>query len=140
MDEEYDPYADQGDLPHEQVIEPEEGPHRGPGLGDDLRQLMEDGRTFVAAEIAWQKARASFAGKQAGGIALLGLSALALAFCALMALTFGLVLSLAPLLTAWGATAAVTGALLLAAMLAGAMAAMRAKRMTRLIAQRKPEP
>lgn len=110
-----------------------------PTLGDDLRQLIDDGRALAAAELAWQKSRAAYAGKQAGGVALLGLLALALVFFALMALVFGAVLALAPLLTAWGATAAVVGALLLAALVAGGLAALRVRRIARLIADRKDE-
>ncbi len=115
-------------------------PTHAPTLGDDLRQLIDDARALAAAELAWQKSRAAFAGKQAGGIAMLTVLAAALAFCALMALTFGLVLSLVPLLTAWGATGAVSGTLLLAALISGAMAALRVRRVARLIADRKAEP
>ena len=129
MDEEPDPRADEAEVLRER-----------PTLEDDLRQLIDDGRALVEAELAWQKARAVFAGKQAGGIALFGLLALALAFFALMALVFGLVLALVPLLTAWGAMAAVTGGLLLAAALVGLLAALRARRMVRLIADRKAKP
>ena len=111
-----------------------------PTLEDDVRQLVGDGRAFVEAELAWQKARAVFAGKQIGVIALLGLLALALAFFALMALVLGLVLALTPSLGGWGAMAAVTGGLLLTAALAGLLAALRARRMVRLIADKQAEP
>jgi hypothetical protein len=136
VDQQSDPYADEGDMLREQLTDSADRPT----LEDDLRQLMGDGRALLEAELAWQKARASFAGKQAGGIALLGLLALALVFFALMALVFGSVLALAPLLTAWGAMAAVTGGLLLAAALAGLMAALRTRRMVRLIADKQAEP
>ncbi len=108
-------------------------------LGDDLRQLIDDGRTLAEAELAWQKSRASFAGKQAGGIAALGALGAVLAVFALVALTVGLLLALTPLLTAWGATAAVAGGLLLAGLICGTLAVMRARRMMRLIANRKAE-
>lgn len=108
-------------------------------LGDDLRQLIDDGRTLAEAELAWQKSRASFAGKQAGGIAALGALGAVLAAFALVALTVGLLLALTPLLTAWGATAAVAGGLLLAGLICGTLAVMRARRMMRLIANRKAE-
>ena len=106
-------------------------------LGDDLRQLIDDGRALAAAELAWQKSRAAYVGKQAGGIAMLGLLAASLAFCALMALIFGLVLALTPLLTAWGAMGAVVGGLLLAALICGSVVALRVRRVTRLIADRR---
>ena len=111
-----------------------------PTLEDDLRQLIGDGRAWAEAELAWQKARAMFAGKQIGVIALFGLLALVLVFFALMALVFGLVLALAPVLGAWGATAAVTGGFLLAASLVGLLAALRARRMVRLIADKQATP
>lgn len=117
--------------------EPYPEPKPEPTLGDDLRQLIDDGRALAEAELAWQKSRAAFAGSQAGGIAAFLLLAAALGFCALMALTFGLVLALAPLLTAWGATALVAGGLLVAALIAGAAAALRWRRTARLIADRK---
>lgn len=129
MDEADDPYADAGDTPRER-----------PTLEDDVRQMLGDGRAWVEAELAWQKARGLFAGKQLGIIALLGLLALVLVFFALMALVFGLVLALASTLGAWGAMAAVTGGFLLAAALAGLLAALRTRRMVRLIADRKAEP
>jgi Putative Actinobacterial Holin-X, holin superfamily III len=109
-------------------------------LGDDLRQLIDDGRALAAAELAWQKSRAAYAGKQAGGIAVLGLLAAALVFCALMALTFGLVLALTPLLSAWGAMGAVVAGLLLAALIAGGMAAGRWRRVASTIAEGKAQP
>ena len=112
----------------------------GPSLGDDLRQLIDDGRALAAAELAWQKSRAAYAGQQAGGIAALGLLALALVFCALLALIFGLVLALTPLLGSWGAMGAVVGGLLLAALIAGALAALRWRRIAGLIADRKAAP
>ena len=108
-------------------------------FGDDLRRLIDDGRTLAEAELAWQKSRASFAGKQAGVIAALGALGAVLGVFALVALTVGLLLALTPLLTAWGAMAAVAGGLLFLGTICGALAALRARRMLRLIANRKPE-
>ena len=129
MDEDYETEALEAEVLREQ-----------PTLEEDVRQLFGDGRAWLEAELAWYKARASFAGKQLGTIALLGLLALALTFFALMALVFGLVLALVPVLTAWGAMAAVTGGLLLAASLVALLAALRARRMVRLIADKQAEP
>ena len=36
------------------------------GLKDDLTHLVEDARTYAAAEIAFQKTRAGLAGRKAG--------------------------------------------------------------------------
>lgn len=129
MDDDSETLADHGEVLREQ-----------PTLEDDLRQMIGDGRAWAEAELAWQKARALFAGKQIGLIALLGGLALVLLFFSLMALVLGLVLALTPMLGAWGAMAAVTGGLLLAAALAALLAALRARRMMRMIADRKPEP
>ena len=144
MDQQLKPYADEDDRLaeqlHEQMGDEADADYPRPSLTDELRQLIGDGRALAEAEFAWQKARVTFAGKQAGGIAVLGLLAAALAFCALMALVFGTVLALVPLLSAWGAMAAVTGGLLLAAALAALTAVLRVRRLTRLIANRKAEP
>jgi 4-amino-4-deoxy-L-arabinose transferase-like glycosyltransferase len=129
MDEDSETLSDQGEVLRER-----------PTLEDDLRQMIGDARGWAEAELVWQKARALFAGKQIGVIALLGLLALVLVFFSLMALVLGLVLALTPMLGAWGAMAAVTGGLLLAAALAALLAALRARRMLRLIADRKTEP
>ena len=105
-------------------------------LGDDLRQLVEDARAFAEAELAWQKARAAYAGRAAAGIALFGALAAAFALFVLVAVTVGLLLALTPTLGAWGALVAVGGGLLLAALLCGAAAALRLRRTVRLIADR----
>ena len=74
----------------------------------DLRALFEDGRTLVEAELGFQRARATYALKRSKGVALLLILSLFFAFLALMALVVGLLIALAPLLTAWGATALIT--------------------------------
>ena len=107
-----------------------------PGLVDDLRQLAADGRTLLEAELTYQKSRAALAGKAAGGIAGWGALALALVFFALMALVMGLILALTPLLGAWVAMAAVVVGLLVAAALAGAIAAQRWKRTAAQLAEK----
>jgi hypothetical protein len=102
-------------------------------LAADLRQLAEDGRTFVEAELAYHKSRAAVAGVGARGVAGWGALALALVFFALMALVVGALLALAPLLGGWGAMLAVTLALLLLATLAGWTALRRWRKMQALL-------
>lgn len=102
-------------------------------LVDDVRQLVGDARTLAEAELAYQKSRASLASSSVGKIAGMGVLALVLVYFALMALVFGLVLSLTPYLTAWGATAAVVLGLLLAAALAALAALGRWKRLSALL-------
>ena len=56
-----------------------------------------------------------------------------------MALTFGLVLGLAPLLTIWGAMAAVAGGLALLALLLLRSASAKWRRMVRLLGLGEPD-
>ena len=109
-------------------------------LSEDVRRLIDQGKGLAEAELAWQKARASFAAGQAGVVALLGLLALALGFFALMALAVGALAALAPALGPWGATGVVAGALLLAALLAAAIAMLKLRSTARLVADRKDAP
>lgn len=81
----------------------------------DIEALIDDGRTFVEAEIAFQKARIAYAGSKGRSAAILLLLAALFGCFALFALVVGLVIALAPLLTAWGATALIAGILILAA-------------------------
>ena len=98
---------------------------RSRSLTDDVRGLAERARTFAEAELAFQKSRASFAGQEVKATAVLGVIAVVLVFFALMGLVFGLILALAPLVTAWGSTALVCGALLIAALVCALRARSR---------------
>ena len=92
-------------------------------LVDDIRELADAGKGLAQAELAYQKARASFVGKSVRSIAVLAVLVLVLLFFALLSLTLGLILSLAPLLTPIGATAAVVAGFAISAVL-GAMLAL----------------
>jgi hypothetical protein len=111
-----------------------------PGLVGDLRQLAADGRTLLEAELNYQKSRAAVAGKAFGSIAGWVALTLALVFFALMALVMGLILALTPLLGGWGAIAAVVFGLLVAAALAGGIAAQRGKRTAAQLADKSEAP
>jgi hypothetical protein len=91
-------------------------------LRDDVAALVEDARTYAAAEFAFQSTRASLAGKRAGRALVLLVLALVLLHIALIALAVGAVIALAPLVTIWGAIAIVVGVLLagVAALVMGA--------------------
>ncbi|MBV1917903.1 MAG: phage holin family protein [Sphingomonadaceae bacterium] len=82
-------------------------------LKDDMRLLVANARAVVEAEFAYQRARAAFAGSKAKSIAVLGIVAATFTFFAVMAAVVGAVIALGPLLTPWGAVAAVSGGLLL---------------------------
>ena len=94
-----------------------EGEEPDRSLLEDVEALIEDGKTYLEAELAFQKTRAAFVAQGAKGIAGLGALAAGLAVLALIGLTVGLILALTPLITAWGATAVVVGALLIGAWL-----------------------
>ncbi|MBO0750312.1 MAG: phage holin family protein [Porphyrobacter sp.] len=76
-------------------------------LIDDVEVLIDDGKTYLEAELNYQKTRALFAGDRAKGVALYGLVGLIFAWMALIGLTVGLIFALTPPLGAWGATAVV---------------------------------
>ena len=78
-------------------------------LLEDLETLIDDGKTYLEAEANYQKSRALYIADSLPGIALNGAVAAALAFIALIGLTVGLIIALAPYLTAWGSSALVVG-------------------------------
>jgi len=113
-------------LPDETVGPDEtEGQAAERSLLDDLQATVEDGKTYLEAELTYQRTRAAYAVDRAKDAALFAALGGALALLALVALTVGLVIALAPVLTAWGAAAAVTGAWLLLAAIFLRMAAVR---------------
>jgi Flp pilus assembly protein TadB len=101
-------------------------------LEDDVRDVVGQARDYVRSEMAFQKTRAAYAGKSAGWIALWVGAVLVFLFFALMALVFGAIMVLTPLITALGATAAVTGVLLVLALLSGLNALRRWRKMSAL--------
>ena len=91
-------------------------------LVERVKDLADDARTALEAEIAWQGARAGFVGKRVANIAAWAGFALVCGFIAVLALAFGAILALAPIIGAALATGAVTAVLLLAALIAGLIA------------------
>lgn len=91
-------------------------------LLDDIGDLVGDAQTWFDAELSYQKLRAAFVGANLKQAVVLGLAAVMLIVVAVMGLTFGLILALAPLVTAWGATAIVVGTMVLVALLCGKVA------------------
>lgn len=115
----------------------------GPGVGDEsiadeVRNLYAAARARAETELAFQKARASLAGKWAGIAAALGCAAAVLLFLALMAAVFGLVLSLAAVVGPWAATGVVTGAFALLAVVSALLAWSRVRRIMALMRDRNP--
>lgn len=107
------------------------------GLFEEVASLIDDGRTYAQAEIAFQKTRAKLAGTSIGFAAAAIVVALILLHIAFLALAVGLVIALAPLVTIWGAIAIVVGGLLLIVLLLGRFAYKRAKTLSALFS--KPE-
>jgi hypothetical protein len=94
-------------------------------LLEDVRALLEDGKTYLEAEITFQRTRAAFVADRVRLAVAYGAVAVMLGLLALIGLTVGLIIALAPLLTAWGAAALVVALLLLGAFLAARAAAKR---------------
>ena len=108
-------------------------------LEDDLRGLVDRGLALAKAETELQKARGLYAAGKIKWIALLGGLALVLAFFSLVALTVGLVVALTPALGALGATLAVFGGLVVAALLCALIAARQWKSMAKALSNRSAE-
>lgn len=108
-----------------------EGERDERSLMEDVEALIDDGKTYLQAEIAYQKTRAAYVADKAKGAVLYGAIAAGFAVLALIGLTVGLIIALTPLLTAWGASALVVVLLMLGAFLAARAAG---KRWTRLMA------
>jgi uncharacterized membrane protein YqjE len=102
-------------------------------LLDDLRLLAGDAKALAKAEVAYQRSRASAFGGLIGKTAALGALATLLLFLALVALVVGVLIALIPLLTAWGATAVVTAALVLLAGISALWARASWARLTNLV-------
>jgi uncharacterized membrane protein YqjE len=96
-------------------------PSPQPSLSDDVRNLVEDGRTFAEAELAFQKSRAAWAGNRVKFIAIFAVLALGFVHLSLVALVVGAVFALAQMMNPWAATGVVTLALLLGAAILGLM-------------------
>ena len=94
-------------------------------LGDDVRALIDDGKTYLEAELQFQKTRAAFVADRARSTVVFGAIAALLGLLALVGLTVGAIIALTPLLTAWGASALVVALLLAATALAARAAARR---------------
>lgn len=81
-------------------------------LMDDVGALIDDGKTYLEAELAYQKSRAGYAADRLKWTAIYGAAAFGLLHLALIALTVGAVIALTPLTGPWIATALVVALLL----------------------------
>ncbi len=78
----------------------------------DVDALIADGKTYLEAELTFQKTRAGFTADRLKWVAFYGAGAFALLHLALIALTVGLVIALTPLTGPWIATGIVVALLL----------------------------
>lgn len=85
-----------------------------PSLSDDVKALVEDGKTYAEAEIAFQKSRAAFTSDRAKSIAIYGVFAFGFLHLALVVLVVGSVFALGQVINPWLATGIVFFVLLLA--------------------------
>ncbi len=99
-------------------------------LTEDIGNLIDDGRNYLEAEIAYQKSRAALIASKGKRGTVLGLVAFACLNSAFTALVVGLVITLAPHLTPLGATAAVVGSLVAAAAVFALLARARFRTLT----------
>jgi hypothetical protein len=103
-------------VPADPAAEAEAAENRS--LIDDVEVLIEDGKTYLEAELNYQKTRALFVGERAKSVAFYGLVGFVFAWMALIGLTIGLIFALTPSLGGWGATAVVVVAWLVFAAIA----------------------
>ena len=96
-------------------------------LIEDVSALIDDSKTYLHAELNFQKTRASFAADRAKRAAIFGVAAATFGWLALVGLTVGLIIALTPLIGAWGATAVVVGVLVVGAAILGWLALGRAR-------------
>lgn len=87
-------------------------------LQEDVEALIEDGKTYFQAEVAFQKARAAFLAEEAKRALVLGVVGALFASLTLIGLTVGIIVALAPLVGPWTAVAIVVAALALCTFLA----------------------
>lgn len=103
---------------------------------DELKQLYDNGRALIDSEWGWQKKRLIWVGHQAKLIALSAFLVVFFLCCALLAMIFGTVLALAPILGAWGAMLAVFGGCVLLALFFVIIGITRIRAVTRVFADK----
>lgn len=82
-------------------------------LQDDVEALIDDGKTYFQAELAFQKSRALFVAEEAKIALVLGIAGALLALLTLIGLTVGLIIALAQHIGPWWAAAIVVSLLAL---------------------------
>ena len=102
-----------------------------PSLADDIGALVEDGKAYVQAEIAFQKSRTAYAAHELKSGAAFALVMFGLLHLALMGAVIGLIIALAPIMGAFAATGLMVAILLVGCAVFGWLALRRFKRISR---------
>jgi hypothetical protein len=98
-----------------------------PPIKDELTALIEDGKTYAEAELAFQKTRLSFAADRGKSALIYGVLAFGFVHLMLIALVVGAVIALAPTFGGWQATGIVVGVLLIATVILGLLIRSKVK-------------
>ena len=122
-------FEDVTGLPHSETTRADEEPLGS--LFDDAYALYEDGRTYVEAEVAFQKSRATYAAHESKSGLVFAMAAMGLLHLALLGLVVGLIIALEPYLGAFGAMGVVVGGLIVLGVLFGLSARNRFKRISK---------
>lgn len=121
------------DVPDDNADTPPDG-----SLFDDVGALVGDGKTYLQAELQYQKARARYAGKHSASAAGFGIAAILCVFFALIGLTVGGVLLLIPRIGPIAATGLVVAVWMIFASVCGFIAGGHAARVSRVLKDRNP--
>ena len=122
-------FNDATGLPHPETTRADEEPLGS--LFDDAYALYEDGRTYLEAEVAFQRSRATYAAHESKSGIVFAMAAMGLLHLALLGLVVGLIIALEPILGAFGAMALVVGVLAVLGTLLALAARGRFRRITR---------
>lgn len=107
-------------------------------IKEEIAALVEDGKTYAEAELAFQKTRLSFAADRGKSVLILGVLALGFVHLMLIALVVGSVIALAPMFGGWAAMGIVVGILLLATIIFGLIIRSKVKQVSDAFAKKKP--
>jgi lysylphosphatidylglycerol synthetase-like protein (DUF2156 family) len=109
-----------------------------PSLAEDVSALLEDGRTYLEAELQFQKSRAAFVLDRGKAGAAYGVAAAGLVHLALVALVVGAVLSLETLVGPLAATGIVVAVLAVIAIILALAARKRFARTSSAFGETRP--
>ncbi len=116
----------------------EDAPLSSAAIKEELATLVEDGKTYAEAELAFQKTRLSFAADRGKSVVILAIFALGFVHLMLIALVVGAIFALAPMVGGWTATGIVVGVLLLLTIIFGLIIRSKIRDVTQAFAKADP--